>query len=109
MSLRLRKIVALLLCGWLFALGSGFPAVYAGEIEHDLKCGQLAEEGLGKGNAACGHGCAAHFSAHLAAIPAEALAKCSFAGNAARYPRADISDIGAPSFQSFPPPKVSLK
>lgn len=109
MSRRLRKIVALWLSGWLFVLGSGFAAVSAEEIEHDLRCVQLADQGPGKGNAACGHGCAAHFSAHLAAIPAEALVRLSFAGNATRYPRADISDIGAPSFQFFPPPKVSLK
>lgn len=109
MAQRLRRIVALFLCGWLFALGTGISAAVAGEIEHDLKCVGLANEGFGKGDAACGHGCAAHFSAHLAAIPAEASGGFSLGDDAALCPRADVPDIGAPSFRFSPPPKVSLK
>lgn len=108
MSRRLRKLVALFLCAWLFALGSGVSAAFGAEIQHGLQCVELADEAPAKGDAACGHGCAGHLSAHLAAIGAEAPAASTPGARATRHPHAGMPDIGESSSRLSRPPKDLL-
>lgn len=66
MSLRLRRIVALALVGWLLVLGNSYVSTFASETQHDLEWTQ--SDGPGMPHDACGHGCVGHLSAHILAI-----------------------------------------
>lgn len=104
MSNRSRKLIALALSVWLLVLGAGV----AGEIEHELSCVQLTDEGGGTGSGACGHGCAAHFSAHLVAL---GIQRVSFLDRPAKHSmtvRRPGMDAGLTAEPSYQPPRLSL-
>lgn len=106
MSVRLRKLTALLLAAWLLFVGNGFGGAFASETQHDLEWahsdapGKTAQDG-------CGHGCIGHLSAHILAIE-QAAAVSSYGGPGGSpvvHP-----DARAPRWHSdpFSPPPDSL-
>lgn len=104
MSHRSRRLIALVLSVWLLVLGAGVAA----EIEHELGCVQLTDEGAGSGGGACSHGCSGHFGAHLLALGAERVSDLGDAGKHSMGAHAPGMDGGLTAESFYQPPRVSL-
>ena len=107
MTSRTRRLLAVALSIWLLLLG-GSPASYAMEIDHELTCVQLVDDGRGEAADACIHGCAGHHASHSVTIPVCDVPAALGSLEASPVRTADRFRPGSPSEPFYPPPKVSL-